>query len=183
MGAPFPTTMTVRPPTAAAASSHPRTAPHANPALHPRAPPAGVQIMDGSIQADVPTQRLAELFHVNNCIVSQVNPHVVPFVHEGATSQESGIRSLLDKAEFFLNLDMQQRCKTLAKLRLLPKVRAPAVPVRRTQRASPSDVGSADVRARCTRRVPAAIRGQRYHHAARGPAGQLQGDRAPRRGS
>lgn len=36
--------------------------------------------MDGSVGSDLPMQRLTELFNVNTFIVSQVNPHVCPFV-------------------------------------------------------------------------------------------------------
>ncbi|MBR9813307.1 DUF3336 domain-containing protein [bacterium] len=36
--------------------------------------------VDGTFQGDLPTQRLARLFNVNANIVSQVNPHVVPFL-------------------------------------------------------------------------------------------------------
>jgi len=36
--------------------------------------------IDGSIGGDLPMQRMSELFNVNTFIVSQVNPHVVPFV-------------------------------------------------------------------------------------------------------
>lgn len=36
--------------------------------------------VDGTFQGDLPTQRLARLFNVNHTIVSQVNPHVVPFL-------------------------------------------------------------------------------------------------------
>jgi predicted acylesterase/phospholipase RssA len=35
---------------------------------------------DGSVPCDLPKKRLAELFNVNYFIVSQVNPHVVPFL-------------------------------------------------------------------------------------------------------
>lgn len=35
---------------------------------------------DGSIESDLPTERLAELFNVNQFIVCQVNPHAVPFL-------------------------------------------------------------------------------------------------------
>ncbi|XP_049852626.1 uncharacterized protein LOC126332792 isoform X2 [Schistocerca gregaria] len=35
---------------------------------------------DGSMTTDLPMVRLSELFNVNNFIVSQVNPHVVPFI-------------------------------------------------------------------------------------------------------
>ncbi|GJQ12040.1 hypothetical protein GpartN1_g5508.t1 [Galdieria partita] len=38
----------------------------------------GVKWMDGSINADVPLQRIGELFNVNHFIVSQTNPHVIP---------------------------------------------------------------------------------------------------------
>jgi TAG lipase / steryl ester hydrolase / phospholipase A2 / LPA acyltransferase len=37
------------------------------------------------VASDLPLQRLAELFNINTFIVSQVNPHIVPFV-----SVESG---------------------------------------------------------------------------------------------
>lgn len=36
--------------------------------------------IDGSIEGDLPTARLSELFNVNHCIVSQVNPHVTLFL-------------------------------------------------------------------------------------------------------
>lgn len=36
--------------------------------------------MDGSVDNDLPMTRLAEMFNVNHFIVSQVNPHVVPFL-------------------------------------------------------------------------------------------------------
>ncbi|KAK8195868.1 Lipase 5 [Zalaria obscura] len=38
--------------------------------------------IDGSVDNDLPMTRLAEMFNVNHFIVSQVNPHVVPFVKE-----------------------------------------------------------------------------------------------------
>ena len=36
--------------------------------------------IDGSVANDLPMERLAETFNVNHFIVSQVNPHVVPFL-------------------------------------------------------------------------------------------------------
>ncbi len=36
--------------------------------------------VDGALTNDLPLRRLAELFNVNHSIVSQVNPHVVPFM-------------------------------------------------------------------------------------------------------
>lgn len=46
--------------------------------------------IDGSVDNDLPMTRLAEMFNVNHFIVSQVNPHVVPFLakEEQAISAE-----------------------------------------------------------------------------------------------
>lgn len=41
---------------------------------------SGLQFVDGSVASDLPMQRISELFNVNTFIVSQVNPHVCPFV-------------------------------------------------------------------------------------------------------
>lgn len=38
------------------------------------------QYIDGSVDGDLPMNRLSEMFNVNHFIVSQVNPHVLPFV-------------------------------------------------------------------------------------------------------
>ncbi|KAF2140999.1 uncharacterized protein K452DRAFT_299063 [Aplosporella prunicola CBS 121167] len=47
--------------------------------------------IDGSVDNDLPMTRLAEMFNVNHFIVSQVNPHVVPFLmkEEGAIAHEA----------------------------------------------------------------------------------------------
>ena len=50
--------------------------------------------IDGSVDNDIPITRLAELFNVNHFIVSQVNPHVVPFL-----GKEHGTVPSLDKSE------------------------------------------------------------------------------------
>jgi TAG lipase/steryl ester hydrolase/phospholipase A2/LPA acyltransferase len=42
--------------------------------------PSPQKWIDGSVDNDLPMTRLAELFNVNHFIVSQVNPHVVPFL-------------------------------------------------------------------------------------------------------
>ncbi|KAG8533090.1 uncharacterized protein KY384_001873 [Bacidia gigantensis] len=42
--------------------------------------PTPQQWIDGSVDNDIPMTRLAEMFNVNHFIVSQVNPHVVPFL-------------------------------------------------------------------------------------------------------
>lgn len=40
------------------------------------------QWIDGSVDGDLPMTRLAEMFNVNHFIVSQVNPHVLPFLEK-----------------------------------------------------------------------------------------------------
>lgn len=49
--------------------------------------------IDGSVDNDLPMTRLAEMFNVNHFIVSQVNPHVIPFLEKeeemiGAEAQQ-----------------------------------------------------------------------------------------------
>ena len=85
----------------------------------------GQQVADGSINADLPMQRLAELFNVNNFVVSQVNPHVNPFIasHEVHSARgSSSTRSLTKHIEYLLNIDVQHRCRKLAKIGLFPRV-------------------------------------------------------------
>lgn len=43
---------------------------------------AGVSFVDGSVKSDLPMERLRELFNINHFVVSQVNPHVVPFLFQ-----------------------------------------------------------------------------------------------------
>lgn len=42
---------------------------------------ASLRWADGSLKSDLPRMRLRRLFNVNHFIVSQTNPHVVPFMH------------------------------------------------------------------------------------------------------
>lgn len=42
--------------------------------------PSPQHFIDGSVDGDLPMTRLSEMFNVNHFIVSQVNPHVVPFL-------------------------------------------------------------------------------------------------------
>ena len=41
---------------------------------------SGLKFIDGSVKADLPMHRLAELFNVNAFIVSQTNPWVIPLL-------------------------------------------------------------------------------------------------------
>jgi TAG lipase/steryl ester hydrolase/phospholipase A2/LPA acyltransferase len=44
----------------------------------------GDRWIDGSVENDLPMRRVAELFNVNHFIVSQVNPHIYPFLRRHA---------------------------------------------------------------------------------------------------
>lgn len=58
--------------------------------------------IDGSVDNDLPMTRLSEMFNVNHFIVSQVNPHVVPFLAKDDTSCPSSNdhHSVIYKDEF-----------------------------------------------------------------------------------
>jgi len=45
--------------------------------------------VDGSVSDDMPAKRLARLYGVNHYIVSQTNPHVLPFVADGKRKQDA----------------------------------------------------------------------------------------------
>ncbi len=45
--------------------------------------------VDGSVSDDMPAKRLARLYGVNHYLVSQTNPHVLPFVTDGLRKQTS----------------------------------------------------------------------------------------------
>lgn len=76
--------------------------------------------IDGSVDNDIPITRLAELFNVNHFIVSQVNPHVVPFL-----GKEHGTAPTLDKsdqADSFVNEGWMNRMAGLAKGEVLHRL-------------------------------------------------------------
>ncbi len=45
--------------------------------------------VDGSVSDDLPAKRLARLYGVNHYVVSQTNPHVIPFVSDGHRDQNA----------------------------------------------------------------------------------------------
>jgi len=45
--------------------------------------------VDGSVSDDMPAKRLARLYGVNHYIVSQTNPHVIPFVADGKKRRDT----------------------------------------------------------------------------------------------
>ena len=75
--------------------------------------------------------RNPQLFNVTHFVSVQVNPHIAPFVrkhtskpfrHERGDNPARDLRNIIRKFEYGLNLDVQARCRRLAKLGLLPRV-------------------------------------------------------------
>ena len=87
---------------------------------------------DGVLRADIPYAALKQLFGVSYTIVSQVNPHVVPFffrnrgsggdptLHRGGRGWRGGF--VFSMLEDFLRLDMRKWLQLLHNLNLLPRV-------------------------------------------------------------
>ncbi|KAI1771262.1 patatin-domain-containing protein [Hypoxylon cercidicola] len=76
--------------------------------------------IDGSVDNDLPMTRLAEMFNVNHFIVSQVNPHVVPFLARDDTPcpSENARHEMIYKEEF----DWLHTITTLAKTEALHRM-------------------------------------------------------------
>jgi len=70
--------------------------------------------VDGSIKDDLPIHRLARLYGVNHSIVSQTNPHVVPFLARKGGGRpvpamgNLALRNITMNARFVLNLAQRQ---------------------------------------------------------------------------
>lgn len=77
----------------------------------------GVEWIDGSIQADVPFQRVSQLFNVSNFIVSQVNFHVLPFLQK---SHHPDSNSSYWRLFQLLGMDVRSRVMSLSNLGLFP---------------------------------------------------------------
>ena len=77
----------------------------------------GVEWIDGSVQADLPFQRISTLFNVSNFVVCQTNFHVVPFLNKEQITK-SAYQSLFQTIEW----DIRSRALKLSGLGLFPKV-------------------------------------------------------------
>lgn len=114
------------------------------------APFCALHSIDGSVCNDIPAQQLALLFHCTRIVVSQTNPHVLPFLpsHDdgataaaaptdlhagggggGLTAAADGrprpagpIDSALQSLESFIRADVGARTAYLVRLRLLPRI-------------------------------------------------------------
>lgn len=79
----------------------------------------GVDWIDGSVQADIPFQRISTLFNVSNYVVCQANFHVVPFLHK---PHHPNVNSLYWKLFQLCEWDMRTRALNLSRLGLFPKL-------------------------------------------------------------
>ena len=67
---------------------------------------------DGSLKSDLPMLRLRRLHNVNHFIVSQTNPHVLPFVGQ----REPGARGLVNGAKTYAGATVRSQASGLLKL-------------------------------------------------------------------
>jgi len=81
--------------------------------------------IDGSVDNDLPMVRLAEMFNVNHFIVSQVNPHVVPFLAKDDTPNTLSYKSDSDWLRTVTSMAKTEaihRMRFMAELGILPNV-------------------------------------------------------------
>eukprot|EP00698_Gefionella_okellyi_P021491 TRINITY_DN6985_c0_g1_i1.p1 TRINITY_DN6985_c0_g1~~TRINITY_DN6985_c0_g1_i1.p1 ORF type:complete len:533 (-),score=80.00 TRINITY_DN6985_c0_g1_i1:16-1614(-) len=78
--------------------------------------PYGLKWTDGSVEMDLPMARLAELFNVNHFIVSQVNPHVVPFIDP----DQSPNHGILPRLKFLIKSELKHRLIQMTETGLVP---------------------------------------------------------------
>lgn len=101
--------------------------------------PSPQRWIDGSVDNDLPMTRLAELFNVNHFIVSQVNPHVVPFLTKEEDSitqgEEDSISTMaagpawLHGITHLAKEEALHRMHTMAELGIFPNTLSKAVSV------------------------------------------------------
>ncbi|KAL8997938.1 MAG: hypothetical protein Q9169_002931 [Polycauliona sp. 2 TL-2023] len=101
--------------------------------------PSPQRWIDGSVDNDLPMTRLAEMFNVNHFIVSQVNPHVVPFLlkeedsitqeaQQSTASSPSG-PSWLHSATHLAKDEALHRMRTMAEISIFPNALTKAISV------------------------------------------------------
>ncbi|KAI4252139.1 MAG: hypothetical protein LQ352_004446 [Teloschistes flavicans] len=101
--------------------------------------PSPQRWIDGSVDNDLPMTRLAEMFNVNHFIVSQVNPHVVPFllkeedsvtqeVQQSTASSTAG-PSWLHSATHLAKGEVLHRMRTMAEIGIFPNALTKAISV------------------------------------------------------
>lgn len=79
----------------------------------------GVEWIDGSVQADLPFERISTLFNVSNFVVCQTNFHVVPFLNK---EHHPNSRSLYWRLFQTVEWDIRNRALKLSRLGLFPRI-------------------------------------------------------------
>jgi predicted acylesterase/phospholipase RssA len=79
----------------------------------------GNEWIDGSVQADLPFQRIATLFAVTSFIVSQTNFHVVPFLNKAHHPKQQSLYWRLFQT---MEWDIRNRALKLSCLGLFPRI-------------------------------------------------------------
>jgi len=95
----------------------------------------GKVFCDGVLRNDIPKEELSHFFNVNFFIVSQMNPHVIPFLFESKGSSgdpslrrqgnSSGLRGgfMLSTLEALLRLEMRKWLVLIEEMDLLPQIK------------------------------------------------------------
>ena len=101
--------------------------------------PSPQRWIDGSVDNDLPMTRLAEMFNVNHFIVSQVNPHVIPFLikdEDTIAHQAQESTSVATSGSTWLHSAMQlakgealHRMHTMAEIGIFPNTLTKAVSI------------------------------------------------------
>ncbi|GAA5810065.1 hypothetical protein MFLAVUS_003483 [Mucor flavus] len=80
--------------------------------------PSDQLYIDGSVENDLPMNKISELFNVNHFIVCQVNPHVIPFLQKA--NAPSNIRRVANFCMHMAKTEAQHRCTQLTELGIMP---------------------------------------------------------------
>jgi predicted acylesterase/phospholipase RssA len=91
-----------------------------------------VKWKDGSLHADIPISRISELFNVNHFIVSQTNPHAIPFMSKPLRTRkkqendEEQSRSMVRRGwwvmRYLVTSELAHRFRQAVTMGLVPKI-------------------------------------------------------------
>lgn len=79
--------------------------------------PNAIKWSDASMDNESPNARLSELFNVNHVIMSQANPHILPFVSRELSPQHGGFLQTITK---LITMEVRHRLYQLNAFGLLP---------------------------------------------------------------
>lgn len=75
-----------------------------------------LRFVDGSINSDLPIQRLSEMFNVNHTIACQVNPHISPWVKHFSGEIGTGWKKAFHSFSNFISLEISHYCDIFTEL-------------------------------------------------------------------